>query len=55
MLKIVRLSGVRAALPAIAVLIALVPVLAVRASAEGQDATKRPMTFLDMQLMKQAG
>ena len=55
MLKTVRLSGVRAALPAIAVLVALVPVLAVRASAQGQDAPKRPMTFLDMQLMRQPG
>ncbi|MFO7694104.1 MAG: prolyl oligopeptidase family serine peptidase [Vicinamibacterales bacterium] len=55
MTKIVRRSGVLAALPAIAVLVALLPVLAVRASAEGQDAPKRPMTFLDMQLMRQAG
>ena len=50
-----RCSSVRSSLLTAAALFALVLGLAVQASAQGQDTSKRPMTFLDMQLMRQAG
>jgi dipeptidyl aminopeptidase/acylaminoacyl peptidase len=55
MLTLSQVSRVRAVLTAAVALASIALALTGRAAAQGQDASKRPMTFLDVQLMKQPG